>query len=126
MWAPAHGTFSPLPVAQPARGGGSFSSGLPFLLFRRRHPLDPGSLPTGRVAVVSMQALVVFAAISALGGATLLVHSVAPGAMRNLAASSIPPVGATAHARTLVLALLPTEEHRRVVMPPIAMLDAPP
>jgi hypothetical protein len=126
MRGPAYPSFVPLPLAQPSRGGGSFSSGLPFLLFRQRNVLAPGSFSIGRLALAAVLTLVVFAAVSALGGASVLVNSVAPGAVRELAASHIPPIGATSHARTLVLALLPVEQRRRVVMPPVAMLDAPP
>jgi hypothetical protein len=124
--APAHGTFSPLPVAQRPRGGGCFSSGLPVLRFRRRHALAPGPFSFGRLAVAAVLALAVVSAVSALGGASVLINSLTPGAVRQLAASYLRPVGASGEVRILVLALLPIEERRRVVMPAIAMLDAPP
>jgi hypothetical protein len=126
MRTPAGRSFTPLPAAQPPRGGGSFSSGLPFLRFRQRHASMPGPVSIGRLAVLAVLALVVCAAVSALGSASVLVNSVAPGAVRKLAAANIRPVGVSGQARTLVLALLPTEERRRVLMPAVAMLDAPP
>jgi hypothetical protein len=110
-----------LAVAQPSRGGGSISAGLPFLLFRQRNALVPGSFSIAHLALAAVLAVVVFAAVSVLGGASVLVNALAPGAARELAASRIPSSGAA-----LVLALLPVEERRRVVMPPVAMLDAPP
>ena len=118
--------FAPIPAAQPARGGGCANSGLPFLRFRHRNALVPGAFSLGRLVRAAGLGLVVLAAVSALGATTVLLDSLAPGAMRKLAASHIPTVGAAGHARTLVLALLPTEERRPVVMPPVAMLDAPP
>jgi hypothetical protein len=118
--------FAPLPAAQPWRGGGSSVAGLPFLRFRERHPLAPGPFLFHRLALVAGLALVVFAGVSALGGATALLHSAAPGVVRELAASWLPPAGVDSRARTVALALLPVEPLRRVVMPPVAMLDAPP
>jgi hypothetical protein len=115
-----------LAVAQPSRGGGSIRSGLPFPLFRQRNALVPGSFSFARLGLAAGLAVVVFAAVSALGGATVLVNSLSPGAARELAAAHIPDAGASSHARAVVLALLPTEERRRVVMPPVAMFDAPP
>ncbi len=112
--------------AHPPRGGGSIRSGLPFLLFRQRNALVPGPFSIARLGIVAALAVAVFAAVSVLGGATVLLNSVAPGAVRELAASTIPSVGARSHARALVLALLPAEERRPVVMPPVVMLDAPP
>jgi hypothetical protein len=115
-----------LAVAAPSRGGGSIRSGLPFLLFRQRNVLIPGPLSGARLALAAGLAVVVFAAVSALGGAAVLVDSLSPGAARGLAAAHMPSAGAASHAGALVLALLPVDEHRRVVMPPVAMLDAPP
>ena len=115
-------TLTPVAAAQPFRGGGSANSGLPFLRFRQRHVLASGSFSFGRLAVVAMLALVVFAAISVLGGATVLVDSVAPGAIRELVAAKIAPAGAASHARTIVLALLPVEERPRAVVAPVASL----
>jgi hypothetical protein len=99
-------------------------AGLPFLRFRERHPLAPGSFSLGRLALVAGLAVVVFAAVSALGGATALLDSIAPGRARQLAAAWFPP--ADSRARTLALALLPVEPRRRVVMPAVALLDVPP
>lgn len=117
-------TLTPVAAAQPFRGGGSANSGLPFLRFRQRHVLAPGSFSLGRLAVVAMLAVVVFAAISVLGGATVLVDSVAPGAIRELVAAKIAPAGAASHARTIVLALLPADERPRAVVAvaPVASL----
>ena len=114
----------PLAVAQPWRGGGSAVGGLPFLRFRERQPLAPGAFSLGRLALVAVLALVVFAVVSALGGATALLHSVAPAVVRHLAAAWLPP--AESRARTVALALLPVEPPRPVVMPPVAWLDLPP
>jgi hypothetical protein len=119
-------TFAPLPVAAPWRGGGSVVSGLPFLRFRERHPLAPGPFSLVRLALVSVLALVVLSAVSVLGGATVLLDAVAPGAARDLVAARLPSEGPASRARTLVLALLPVEPRTRVVMPPVALLDAPP
>src|SRR5262249_61190461 len=54
------------------------------------------------------------------------LRAVAPGRAGGPAAAQLPPAGIATHARPLVLALLPTEQPRRVVMPPVALLDAPP
>jgi hypothetical protein len=116
--------FAPLAAAQPWRGGGSAVAGLPFLRFRERHPLAPGPFSFGRLALVAGLALVVFAGVSALGGATALLHSVAPAALRELAAAWLPP--ADSQARTVALAMLPVEPPRPVVMPAAALLDLPP
>jgi hypothetical protein len=116
--------FAPLPAAPSWRGGGSAVAGLPFLRFRERHPLAPGPFSLGRLALVAGLALVVFAGVSALGGATALLNSAAPGVVRTLAASWLPPPDS--RARTVALALLPVEPPRRVVMPPVALLDVPP
>jgi hypothetical protein len=115
-----------LAVAQPSRGGGSIRSGLPFLLFRQRNALAPGSFSRASLGLAAGPAIFVFTAVSMLGGAAVLVNSLAPSAARELVAARIPPAGPTGHARAVVLALLPVEEHRRVVMPPVALLDAPP
>jgi hypothetical protein len=99
-------------------------SGLPFLRFRERQPLAPAPFSLGRLALVAGLALVMFAGVSALGGATALLGSAAPSVIRQLAASWLPP--ADSRARTVALALLPVEPPRRVVMPAVALLDAPP
>lgn len=117
-------TFALLAVAPSWRGGGSAVAGLPFLRFRERHRSAPGPFSLGRLAVVAVLALVIFAAVSALGGVTALLDAVAPNAARELAASWLLP--ADSRARTLALAMLPVEPHRRVVMPPVALLDVPP
>jgi hypothetical protein len=122
----ADGNFAPLPVAPSWRGGGSAVAGLPFPRLREPHPLAPGRSSVRRLARIAVLALVVLAAISALGGATVLLATVAPGQVRALVASWLPAVGAADRARTLVLALLPVEPPTRVVMPPVALLDAPP
>jgi hypothetical protein len=118
--------FAPLLAAQPWRGGGSAVAGLPFLRFRERHPLAPGPFSFRRLALVAGLALVVFAGVSALGGATALLDSAAPRVVRELAASWLPPADVDSRARTVALALLPVEPPRRVVMPPVALLDVPP
>jgi len=115
-----------LAAAQPPRGGGSVRSGLPLLRFRERNALVPRPFSIARLAVAAGLAAVAFAVVSALGGASVLVNSLSPDAARELAAAHIPSAGAVSHARTLALALLPAEQRRRVVMPPVAMLDAPP
>jgi hypothetical protein len=124
MSIPDDSAFAPLAAAQPWRGGGSAVAGLPFLRFRERHPLAPGPFRFGRLALVAGLFLVVFAGVSALGGATALLHSVAPAAMRDLAASWLPP--AESRTRTVALAMLPVEPPRPVVMPAVAWLDLPP
>jgi hypothetical protein len=116
--------FAPLAPAPSWRGGGSAVAGLPFLRFRERHPLAPGPFSFRRVGLVAALAFVLFAVVSALGGASALIDSVAPGAVRELAASWLPP--ADSRARAVALALLPVEPRRRVVMPAVALLDVPP
>ena len=123
---PAYTNFVPLPLAQPSRGGGSVKSGLPLRRFRQWNALVPGSFSVGRLAFAAVLALFILAAVSALGSMSVLLNSVAPDAVRHLAASNMRSAGATGQARALALALLPVEERRRVVMPPVAMLDAPP
>ncbi len=115
-----------LPAGRPLRGGGSANSGLPFLRFRHRHALAPGYYSLGRLTLVAVLALVVFAAVSLVGGVSMVLDAVAPNAMRELVPSNIPAQGAADAARNLVLALLPTEPRRRVVLPPVVWLDAPP
>jgi hypothetical protein len=115
-----------LAVARPSRGGGSVRAGLPFLLFRQSNALVPGPRSMRRLALGAGLAVIVVTAVSALGGATVLVNSLSAGAARELAAAHIPSTGAASDAGAMVLALLPVEERRRVVMPPVAMLDAPP
>src|SRR5262249_12437608 len=78
----------------------------------------------GRLALIAVLALVVFAVVSALGGASALLHSAAPAAVRHLAAAWLPP--AESRGRTFALALLPVEPPRPVVMPPVAWLGLPP
>src|SRR5262249_36566202 len=108
------------------RGGGSAVAGLPFLRFRARHPLAPGPFSFGRLALVAVLACLVLAAVSALGGATVLLDALAPAALRHLLAARLPPAKAGSQARTLVLAMLPVEPRTRVIMPPVALLDLPP
>jgi len=117
---------APLAAASPWRGGGSAVAGLPFLRFRARHPLAPGPFSFGRLALVAVLACLVLAAVSALGGATVLLDALAPAALRHLLAARLPPAEAGSQARTLVLAMLPVEPRTRVIMPPVALLDLPP
>jgi hypothetical protein len=119
-------TFSPLRAALPLRGGGSASSGVPFLGFRRPHALAPGSLSIGRLAVAAVLAVVVFAAVSVLGGTTVLLGSIAPSELRELVASKTPPAGAANRARTMVLALLPADEERPRVLVAAAVIPVAP
>lgn len=118
-------TSSPLPVASLPLGGGSTKCGLPLRRLRRRYALAPGYWSIGRPAVLALLATVLVATVSVVGSASVLLDTVAPGAVRELAASWL-PAGAASRARPLVLALLPTEPPRPVVMPPVTLLDAPP
>ncbi len=123
MWI-ADRPFAPLAAAPQWRGGGSSVAGLPLLRFRERHPLAPGPFSFRRLAVVAVLGFVVFAGVSALGGVSALIDAGAPKAIHELAAAWLPPE--ESRARTVVLALLPTELRRPVVMPQVALLDAPP
>jgi hypothetical protein len=124
MRLPAGG-IAPIPRALPPQGGGSAKSGLPLRRSRRWHALVPGSFSFARLAIAAVLALMVFALVSVLGGGTVLLDALAPNAARELAAT-LPEAGAAGPARMLALALLPTEPARRVVMPAVALLDAPP
>jgi hypothetical protein len=119
-------TFSPLRPAQPWPGGGGAHSGLPRLDFRRRRALAPRSLSSGQVAGAAMLAVVLFAAVSVLGGATVLLDSIAPGALRGLVAAKMPPVGVASRARTILLALLPADEERPRVLVAAAVIPVVP
>ncbi len=124
IWLP-NLTFAPIAAAQPWRGGGSAVAGLPFLRFREPHPLAPGPFRFGRLGVVAGLAMAMFAAVSALGGASALINSARPGVVRDLVAARLPPAHVHSRARSLLLALLPVEPRNRVVMPPVALLDVP-
>jgi hypothetical protein len=115
-------TFTPLAAAQPRRGGGSADVGLTYRRWRQRHGLAPASFSLARLAVAVALAIVVFAAVSALGGATVLLDAIAPGAVRQLVATGLPRAGAASHARTLALALLPAEQRPPVVLGPVVAL----
>jgi len=117
--------IAPIPRALPADGGGSAKPGLPLLRRRRWHRLVPGSFSFARLGIAAVPAFALFALVSVLGGGTVLLDALAPNAARELVAE-LPEAGAAGPARTLALAMLPTEPPRRVVMPAVALLDAPP
>jgi hypothetical protein len=106
---------APAAAAPPFRGG-SANAGLPLLCFRQPHALAPGSRTIGRWARVAVAALIMFAVVSVVGGATVLVEQVAPGRIRELVASYVVPAGAAGRVRTVVMALLPAEEKPRAVI----------
>jgi hypothetical protein len=106
---------TPVPAAPPLRGG-SANAGLPLLRFRQPHALAPGSRTIGRWARIAVAALIMFAVVSVVGGATVLVEQVAPGGIRELVALYVAPAGAAGRVRTIVMALLPAEEPRRAVI----------
>jgi hypothetical protein len=118
--------FSPLPAVLPSRGGGSATSGVPFLGFRQAHALVPRSYSFARVAVAAVLAVVLLAGVSVLGGATVLLHSLAPGALRELVATKMPSAGTAGRARTMMLGLLPIDEERPRVIVAAAVIPVAP
>src|SRR5262245_1292357 len=117
--------FTPFPFV-PGPGGGSANAGLALRRFRRWNALAPGSFSFARLGIAGILALVVLAAAAALGGAAVVLHAIAPGTVRQFVAAHLPSVDSGGHVRRVVLALLPVEPRTRVVMPPVALLDAPP
>jgi hypothetical protein len=71
-------------------------------------------------------ALIMFAMVSVVGGATVLVEQVAPGRIRELVASYVSPAGAAGRVRTIMMALLPAEEPPRAVVARVASPVVPP
>lgn len=98
------GSFDPVPDWQPRRGGGSVECGIP-VRFRSVPTLAPGYRRFGRLASAAVLALAALAAISAVSGAAVTLELIAPGAMREMLASTPPPRPAVVAA-----AALPTDD----------------